>query len=212
MNNKTKKYQYQFIYIIENQINNKAYVGFHSTNNLNDGYLGSGIAISKAITKYGEKNFRKTILEHCYNSNWQEREIFWIKEKDTFGKNGYNLTTGGEGGFNKIISKMGRKNMSIAATGRKLSTETKKKLSIASMGNIPTNKGIPGLQSKEGRKRISETHKGKSKSLDHRQKIGESRIGLIYDKIECPHCHSMADPGNFKRWHGDNCKYDESII
>ena len=46
-----------FTYQTKNMLNEKNYVGIHSTKNLNDGYLGSGIALQKAIRKYGKENF-----------------------------------------------------------------------------------------------------------------------------------------------------------
>jgi hypothetical protein len=30
-------------------------------------------------------------------------------------------------------------------------------------------------------------------------------------KIECPHCLKQADPGNYKQWHGNNCKVLKTI-
>jgi group I intron endonuclease len=87
------------IYEIKNKVNGKLYIGQHSSNELST-YWGSGKLIKKAIEKYGVENFEKTILEKCSNKDeLNEREIYWIKEKDSI-KNGYNLTEGGTGGDN----------------------------------------------------------------------------------------------------------------
>ena len=59
---------YHFVYETTNLINGKKYIGKHSTDDLNDGYLGSGKAIQQAIKKYGEKNFSRTILKEFKTS------------------------------------------------------------------------------------------------------------------------------------------------
>lgn len=85
------------IYEIINKINGKSYIGQHSSDKI-DEYWGSGKLIKRAIKKYGVENFEKIILEKCYNKEeLNEREKYWIKEKDTI-NTGYNLTEGGTGG------------------------------------------------------------------------------------------------------------------
>jgi hypothetical protein len=54
--------KYYTVYKTTNLINNKIYIGLHATDNINDGYLGSGIFLKKAIKKYDYKNFKKEIL------------------------------------------------------------------------------------------------------------------------------------------------------
>ena len=86
-----------YIYKITNVINGKGYIGKHSTNNINDGYFGSGATLKKAISKYGRENFNKVILCFCQSedelNNMEMREI---SQHGTYGI-GYNLTKGGEG-------------------------------------------------------------------------------------------------------------------
>lgn len=61
---------YYIIYETTNEINGKKYRGIHKTNNINDGYLGSGIALEQALEKYGKQNFSRQILEFC--SSYEE--------------------------------------------------------------------------------------------------------------------------------------------
>ena len=54
--------KYHFLYQTKNIITNMTYIGRHSTDNLNDGYLGSGTILKRAIKKYGKHNFEIIIL------------------------------------------------------------------------------------------------------------------------------------------------------
>jgi hypothetical protein len=53
MSNSIKSKKFHFIYKTTNLLNNKFYIGMHSTSNLKDGYLGSGTHLRYAIRKYG---------------------------------------------------------------------------------------------------------------------------------------------------------------
>ena len=44
-----------FVYKTTNKINNRFYIGVHSTDILNDGYFGSGKLLTQAIEKYKYK-------------------------------------------------------------------------------------------------------------------------------------------------------------
>lgn len=56
--------KYNYFYKITNLINNHFYYGIHSTDNLEDGYMGSGHRLHRAYKKYGQNNFIKEILKY----------------------------------------------------------------------------------------------------------------------------------------------------
>ena len=87
------------IYKTTNKINGKFYIGKHQTQDLNDGYMGSGRLIKRAITKYGVENFHKEILEvHNSEEDMNEAE----KRLVVLSEDSYNLCEGGKGGFGYI--------------------------------------------------------------------------------------------------------------
>lgn len=57
--------KYHTIYKTTCVITNKWYIGLHSTDNLDDGYQGSGIHLWHSIKKHGKENHVTEILEYC---------------------------------------------------------------------------------------------------------------------------------------------------
>ena len=91
-----------YIYITQNIINGKIYIGKSEKDvEKSTKYYGSGIMISKAINKYGKENFKKHIIKNNIESLEQlnSLEIYYIKllnSQDT--QIGYNIAPGGDGG------------------------------------------------------------------------------------------------------------------
>lgn len=84
-----------------------------------------------------------------------------------------------------------------AMTGRVVSEETRYKQSIIRVGVAPPNKGKKGII-KTG---------PCSESRRNNIIIGRSKT----EKILCTHCMKEYDPGNYKQFHGDNCKKNPNI-
>lgn len=96
---------FYIIYQVTNNINGKKYIGAHQTSNLNDGYLGSGVGIKRAIKKYGKDNFTKEILHHCKSvEEMYIIETTLVSDEIVNDPNYYNMNVGGKGGFHYINS------------------------------------------------------------------------------------------------------------
>jgi hypothetical protein len=111
------------VYKTINLKNNKHYIGVHKTDHPNDGYLGSGRAIEKAVRKYGRDSFEKEILFIT-----ESKEEAYKKETELtldFNTNKtYNMRLGGVGGFTKENAHRGYNKVKdvIHSVGGKAST------------------------------------------------------------------------------------------
>lgn len=92
-----------YIYQIENLINGKLYIGksdYSLEKRFKEHYRDSkkpslqNRPLYRAFNKYGIENFQISLIEETATPD--EREIFWIEQKQSF-KNGYNATKGGDG-------------------------------------------------------------------------------------------------------------------
>ena len=139
------KYKFNYLYKITNNINGNFYYGIHSTNNLNDGYMGSGKYLHQAYEKYGIENFSKEIIEFK-NTRKElsdlEKDIVTIDLVNN--RNCYNIKLGGDDGkllgtatmkdengnfYQVVIGSPEYKNMVGTWSGRCHSEETKQKMS-----------------------------------------------------------------------------------
>lgn len=90
-----------YIYLIENKINGKKYVG-KTYNTISSRWSehcqerkrSKHRPLYRAMNKYGIENF--SIKEIEYTDNLEEREIYWIEYFNSY-HNGYNATLGGDG-------------------------------------------------------------------------------------------------------------------
>lgn len=182
-------YKYHIVYKTINLINNYEYIGIHSTNDINDGYIGSGIKLKQAISEYGKPNFNREVLNIC-ETRQQALDIekklvdkWYVLRCDT-----YNLELGGhQGNSLSYWTEENRKRLSDKKKGIPRAKETVAKMLATKIKNGSTRKGCS----------FSDTHK---------KNISKSCMGRQMPKVTCPHCNKTGDIGNMKRWHFDNCK------
>lgn len=221
---------YYYMYEIKNTINNKIYVGVHKTDDMDDGYMGSGKSIMTAIKKYGIDNFTKIILEvfdneeQMYSREKNYVDLEFVERRDT-----YNLTVGGSGG--SILQ-----NRKSWPKGKLHSKETKEKIRMSSMGRVHSDETLEKMSSNNwskrnpeeqrlhaiqaGKKRWEKYHESIDLMEETKQKISQSLkrtnkeregehplVGIKRSKVKCPHCDKEGAMNVMSRFHFENCKF-----
>jgi group I intron endonuclease len=102
MDPKPRKKRFCFVYRTTNLVNQKYYIGCHCTFKLDDGYLGSGMRIQRAVAKYGRESFKLEILQF-----FETREEALAREKELVTEKllkdpmCMNIQLGGNGGWSQ---------------------------------------------------------------------------------------------------------------
>lgn len=204
------------IYRIINKLDGKSYVGQYCKDNpkgrftTHKGNAKRGIEgyLYNALRKHRVDNFEWTTVCVCENEELNELEIRYIKEYNTFGANGYNMTTGGQGIKNYRHTDATKEKLRISSTGKYPDEETRKKISEGLKGHgcsketrvklRKASTGVPKssetieklraanigrIVSTETREKLSTAHSGKPKSEEHIQKIKEIKRKLSPEDI-----------------------------
>lgn len=190
---------YYTVYETRNKIDGKVYIGKHQTKNLDDGYLGSGRVLTRAIKKHGRENFEKRIL-HVFETetemNAKEAEL--VTEEFCSRDDTYNLCPGGKGGWGYV-----NQNMTLEERSR-----------ISSMGGPKTKEGIQRIKDgylkffqKNGvhpnwKTAASRSFKGKHHTEESKQKM-KNKLDII---VVCSVCGHSGKFHGMKRWHFRNCR------
>lgn len=108
--------KFHYIYKITRN-DGKYYIGMHSTDDLEDGYFGSGQLLWKSIKKHGKEKHSKEILEFLPSrKELKERERVLVNEEILNDPLCMNLKLGGEGGWDHIPASI-RKNNALNNSG-----------------------------------------------------------------------------------------------
>jgi len=166
------------IYKAVNKINGKIYIGktIYPLDSRLRRHLRADLPFSKALKKYGLTSFTIEIIDYADSPDiLSDKEKYWIKYYGSKGKNGYNMTDGGDGipGWNH--SEETRKKISNAHIGTIVSEEIRKILSDA-------HKGVP--LSESHRRNIGIAHKGHKHTLASKIKMSVARKGIGWPMSE----------------------------
>jgi len=169
VNPETKVYYY--LYEVTNLVNGKTYIGQHITDDLEDGYLGSGKALKSAIKKYGRDKFKKEILVFANGPtslNFMERcmvPLWWAELP-----NNYNMMEGGHNGAR--MSAEARKKISLGRKGKKYGP-------MPEAQRLAMSQRLKGKQPDHLAKLVKEKHPriGKKHSEEAKVKMAASKLG-----------------------------------
>jgi len=182
------------VYKVINKLNEKYYIGVHETDNPNDDYMGSGVAIRSSILKHGVENFYKEIL-HIFDS----KEDAYSKEVELLedvwkGASTYNMSAGGRGSWSHIDSTGENNCMKDPETVRKVVANKHKNGSYhtdafieSSMSNLEK-----AMSSWTGSKHTEETKAIMGeKSKKH---YAENREYIVAKAREVRHSYTLVSP------------------
>lgn len=183
-------------------VNNKIYVGQHKTSEdvIDQSYYGSGVHLLNAINYYGIDNFTCEILCWCADKETlDQKEIECIQALNaTDPQIGYNIQSGGNGGFSHIdisgennpmygVHRYGSDNPNY---GNKWSEESRQMMS----NTIKNNGGHHG----EKNPMYGRTHSDKAKEKMKKAKLNEfgeykykGERASLYGKHETHPCYGM---------------------
>jgi group I intron endonuclease len=172
-----------YVYKITNLLNNKIYIGYHASSDIeNDTYMGSGKLIKRAIRKNGVINFKREILfvyDTENDAKDKERELVnidFVNEDYT-----YNIALGGFGGgligetnpfFGKHHTKDVLDKLSSLAKLRTHSDETKKKISES----LLSSEAFKASMNDERAEKISKSRKANSKPKVVKEKLPRKKV------------------------------------
>ncbi len=182
MGNISKNRKHHYLYKTTNLVNGKFYYGMHSTDDLEDGYLGSGKYLWYAIKKYGAENFHIKILEFFETREaLTEAEKRLITESQVKDSNCMNLKLGGSGGFTREQSDVSRV-LANTARLKKLNEDPEyKKRVVRSISETHKKKYLNGEVPFNG---VRYDWTGKKHKLETIEKIRQTREEKGLNKSE----------------------------
>lgn len=198
---------YHFVYKTTHP-NGRYYIGRHSTENINDGYLGSGVwvngiknksVLAREILLFADNSTDLKILEETkINEHWDDPLCMnrgrgangWTSEES----HNENMKRIQAGTHNFLGGDIPRENQ-------------KRRVENGSHQWLGKQNPVHARLENGTHEWLSEQHK-KLTSQRNKQRL-ESGTHHLLNTTQCPHCGKSGQMTAMKRWHFDNCKQQD---
>lgn len=182
------------VYKVTNLLNNKIYIGYHITEDINDSYMGSNKHLKNSIKKYGLENFKKETLFIFDNyTDMVQKEVELVNESFVKRVDTYNKNLGGKGGFYYINNNSEFKEKRIKSLKNTLKNTDLKQVISNTLKEYYSNP--------ENKEKVSDFNRRATltrlnKSEDEKEKIKQKKVSTwknkgIEEKQQYSKKHSM---------------------
>jgi hypothetical protein len=146
----------------------------HSTDDLDDGYLGSGNQLRKAIRKHGKENFKREILEFCSSReelHLKESELITMKEiRD---RECMNMKVGGIGGWPQSANESFKKRIKSDPELRQKFIDLANRLNESGKAHVWDGTEFKGKKhTEETLRKMRESHAKRNNTAEHNSQYG----------------------------------------
>lgn len=201
---------YHFVYETTNLVNGKKYIGKHSSEDLNDDYLGSGIALKRSVTKYGKDSFKREILRQFVTSEdafLYEAEL--VTQDLVNNPNYYNMILGGDGGNPYAEGHWPEEVRIKVSNGIKgfYSSCSEEKRAEHRLNQSLSKQNWSPEKRLEMSNKYKDMHATRSMEDKEKVKLKCREAALNRPKLTCPYCGKIGAQSQMKRYHFERCKH-----
>lgn len=172
---------FHFVYKTTCTETGKWYIGLHSTDKMNDGYLGSGMRLTRSVKKYGESAHNREILfMGTTRKEASDKEAELLSEEVRKDPMCMNLGPGGLGATDRPATSL--------ETSVRLSEASKKYVRTKEWYDkvVATRKaGVGYGKSEEERTKIGNALKGQRHSEESIRRVADKNTGKKRTKEQC---------------------------
>ena len=203
--------------------NGRYYIGRHSTKDVNDKYMGSGLwprnikdksSLTKEILSFHTTPVDLKVAEKQLLDEHVGRPMCM-----NFNNNPIGFSSGHLNPAKSEKEKLRKSKLTGESSpmhGKTHTVESRQKMSLSRQGKDTWNKGLQGIKtSNKGQtawnKGLHTGHQsftGKSHSPESIAQMKEKHANR--ERLACPHCNKVIDKPNYSRYHGDKCKLNQS--